>query len=334
MSQRAFVVGTRGSPLALRQTEIALQPLRAAHPETRFRVRPVRTAGDRSRASLSEIGGRGVFVAELERALLEGEIDIAVHSLKDMPSGATGGLTVAAVAERADVRDVLVSRDGCSLAGLPPGALVGSGSPRRAAQLLAARPDLRVADIRGNVDTRIRKVEDGQYDATVLAAAGLARLGWLDRASEVLSTEVMLPAAGQGALALEVRADDKEAIEVVAAADHPPSHRATAAERAFEARLGGGCQAAIAAYAVILRSGDRREASGATKNLGEAFSETLASSAQGVRLRLRGLVADPAGGHLLRGEIAGPVENAEALGVRLAETLLAQGAAALLEAVR
>ena len=174
----------------------------------------------------------------------------------------------------------------------------------RAAQLLAARPDLRISDIRGNVDTRIRKVEDGKYDATVLAVAGLARLGWLDRASEVLSTEVMLPAVGQGALALQVRADDSAAIELVAASDHPASHRATAAERAFEAHLGGGCHAAIAALGEVSGSG----------------------------LRLCGLVADPAGGRLLRGEVEGSLEDAEPLGVRLAQLLLSQGAAALLEA--
>ncbi|MHC4480792.1 MAG: hydroxymethylbilane synthase [Planctomycetota bacterium] len=305
VSGRTFVVGSRGSRLSQRQTELVLDALRQAHPDARFESQAIRTFGDKSRASLGEIGGRGVFVAELEHALLTGEIDIAVHSLKDMPSDATDGLAVAAVTEREDARDLLVSRDGLTLARLPDGAVVGTGSPRRAAQLLATRPDLRIADIRGNVDTRIRKVEDGRYEAAVLAAAGLARLGWLDRASEVLSTEVMLPAVGQGALALQVRADDKDAGEIVSAMDHPVSRRATAAERAFEARLGGGCHAAIAA-------------------LGEI---------SGADLRLRGLVGDPTGGRLLRGEIEGPVGEAEALGVRLAESLLSQGAADLLVAV-
>ncbi|HEU4758754.1 MAG TPA: hydroxymethylbilane synthase, partial [Dehalococcoidia bacterium] len=158
MSPRTFVAGSRGSALALRQTEIVLELLRAAHPEAPFEVRTIRTAGDRSRASLSEIGGRGVFVIELERALLAGEIDIAVHSLKDLPTQETSGLTIAAVPAREDPRDALVSRDNAALAELPAGAVVGTGSPRRAAQLLAARPDLRIADIRGNVDTRLRKV--------------------------------------------------------------------------------------------------------------------------------------------------------------------------------
>lgn len=264
----------------------------------------MRTAGDRSRASLREIGGRGVFVAELERALLAGEIDMAVHSLKDLPTRETEGLSIAAVARREDPRDALVSRGGLTLSRLPPGAVVGTGSPRRAAQLLSLRPDLRIADIRGNVDTRIRRVEAGEYEAAVLAAAGLARLGWLDRASQLLSPEEMLPAVGQGALAVQVRADDEEAAALARAADDPPTHLATAAERAFERRLGGGCQAAVAA-------------------LGEVA---------GGRLRLRGLVADPLGGSIIRGEVEGAAEEGEALGLRLAEELLARGAAALLEA--
>jgi hydroxymethylbilane synthase len=303
VSGRTFVVGSRGSRLSQRQTELALEALRRARPEARLEARVIRTTGDRSRASLSEIGGRGVFVVELERALLVGEIDIAVHSLKDMPSDATDGLAVAAVTEREDVRDALVSRGGLTLADLPGGAVVGTGSPRRASQLLAARPDLRVADIRGNVDTRVRKVEDGRYDAAVLAAAGLARLGWLERAAELLPTEVMLPAVGQGALALQVRADDAEASELVSALDDPASRIATAAERAFEARLGGGCHAAIAALSELNSAG----------------------------LRLRGLVGDPAGGRLLRGEIEGATDDAESLGVRLADRLIGQGARELLE---
>jgi hydroxymethylbilane synthase len=320
---RLFVVGSRGSRLSRRQTELALEALRRAHPGARLEVRAVRTFGDRSRSSLGEIGGRGVFVAELERALLAGQIDIAVHSLKDMPSQATDGLTVAAVTEREDVRDVLVSRGGLALADLPEGAVVGTGSPRRAAQLLAARPDLCIADIRGNVDTRIRKVEERQYDAAVLAAAGLARLGWLDRASEVLSTEVMLPAVGQGALALQVRADDAEAIELVSAADHPASRLATAAERAFEGRLGGGCHAAIAALGEVTRSVVLSPSAAIRVNSAQDLGDGL---------RLRGLVADPSGRRLLRREIEGPVAEAESLGTRLAERLIEEGAADLLAA--
>ncbi len=303
MSQRTFVAGTRGSRLALRQTEIVLDRLRAAVPQAQFEVRAIHTTGDRTDASLSEIGGRGVFVIELERALLSSEIDIAVHSLKDLPSQETPGLTLAAILEREDPRDALVSRGDATLRTLPKGATVGTGSPRRAAQLLASRPDLRIADIRGNVDTRIRKVEEGQYDAVVLAAAGLARLGWLARASETFEPDVMLPAPGQGALAVQVRSDDEDAGRIVGVADHPATRVAVTAERAFERRLGGGCDAAIAA-------------------LGEMTGD---------HLRLRGLVGD-ATGRLLRGEIEGDAADAEELGARLAERLIAEGAGALLEA--
>ncbi len=302
MSRTTFVIGTRGSQLALRQTNIVLESLRAAHPATGFEVRTIRTSGDTSEASLNEIGGRGVFVIELEQALLTGQIDIAVHSLKDLPSEETPGLTIAATPRREDPRDVVISRTGRPLRELPPGAAVGTGSARRASQLKALRPDLEIRDIRGNVDTRIRKVEEGQYEAIVLAAAGLARLGWLARATEILEPEVLLPAVGQGALALQARSDDAEAVTIVRAVEHAETHIAVWAERAFERRLGGGCQAAIAA-------------------LGEVTGE---------RLRLRGLVGST-DGRLLRGELEGKTHDAESLGTQLAEQLIAQGATALLE---
>ena len=305
MSSHTFRVGTRGSRLALRQTELVLEALRSARPSTRFQIKPIRTAGDKDRrGSLSEIGGRGVFVKELEQALLADEIDIAVHSLKDLPTEEASGIRIAAVAARADVRDVLVSRDGHKLADLPMAAVIGSGSPRRAAQLLAFRPDLRVADIRGNVDTRLRKVQEGEIDAVVLAAAGLARLGWLERASELIPLEVILSAVGQGALAVEVRTEDEEAVTLVQAIDHGPTRLATAAERAFLRRLGGGCHAAVAA-------------------LGQVSEDSL---------HLRGLVAGATGVRLLRGEIEGLASEAESLGTQLAQQLIAQGAEALLKA--
>ncbi|MCH8994556.1 MAG: hydroxymethylbilane synthase [Chloroflexi bacterium] len=204
---RTVVVGTRGSRLALRQTALVIDSLRACHPDLQFELREVRTEGDRRpEASLAKIGGQGVFVKELEAALIRGDVDLAVHSLKDVPVELSPGLTLAAMPERNDPRDTLVSRGGATLATLPEGAHVGTGSQRRAIQLRAARADLEPVDIRGNVDTRIRKVDEGQVDAVVLAAAGLGRLGLLDRAAEILPLEVMLPAVGQGALGLEVRA--------------------------------------------------------------------------------------------------------------------------------
>jgi hydroxymethylbilane synthase len=301
--RKGLIVGTRGSRLALQQTEIALAALRAAVPEATFEVQTIRTAGDSSSASLSEIGGRGVFVIELERALLEREIDIAVHSLKDLPTEETTGLAIAAVLAREDPRDALISRTGASLADLPAGSVVGTGSPRRAAQLAALRADLRIADIRGNVDTRMRKVESGEYDAVVLAAAGLARLGWVKRAAELFDYERMLPAPGQGALAVQVRTDDAATFGVVLAVDHAETRAAVTAERAFEKRLGGGCHAAIAALATVTDE----------------------------RIRLSGLVGEQEGGRMFRGEIDGTLVDPASTGLLLAEQLMDQGAAALLE---
>jgi hydroxymethylbilane synthase len=282
--------------------------MRVADSGATFQTLTITTSGDRTAQSLAEIGGRGIFVIEIERALLDGEIDVAVHSLKDLPSAETGGLTIAAVLTREDPRDALVSRNGEALSTLPAGAAVGTGSPRRAAQVLAMRPDLTVRDIRGNVDTRIRKVEEGEYDAVVLAAAGLARLGWLERAAQVFAPEEMLPAVGQGALAVQVRADDTEALALVRRADDFETRVAVTAERAFERRLGGGCHAAIGGYATV----------------------GFASAPEKRPVRLRGLVGGD--GRILRAEMDGLAGEVEALGVRLAEYLIAQGADALLEA--
>lgn len=310
MSARSFIVGTRGSKLALRQTEIASQALVAANSGLTLEPRTIQTEGDRSSASLSTLGGRGVFVIEIEQALLRGEIDIAVHSLKDLPSTETEGLTIAATLTREDPRDALVAKGGSQLNELPSRAVVGTGSPRRACQVLALRPDLQIRDIRGNVDTRLRKVQDGEYDAVVLAAAGLARLGWLNRASQLFEPEQMLPSVGQGILAVQVRSDDVEALAVVSAADDAAARAAAIAERAFERRLGGGCHAAIAGYATIGHG----------------------SSPDRAPLHLRGLVGEAPGGRLLKGEMSGVASEADMLGVRLAEFLIAQGAEELLGA--
>jgi hydroxymethylbilane synthase len=342
LDQLTFIVGTRGSALALTQTGFILEALRRAHPTARFETITIHTEGDRSAASLSEIGGRGVFVIEIERALLARDIDIAVHSLKDLPADETPGLTIAAVYEREDPRDVLVSRESLTLERLPAGANIGTGSPRRAAQIVAARPDLRIADIRGNVDTRLRKVQDGEHDATVLAAAGLSRLGWLDRATQIFETHEMLPAVGQGALAVQTRTDDAEAVAAVSALDHRDTRAAVTAERAFERRLGGGCHAAIAAYGVILSSTELSEQSKTSwrRNLGggaegattpERDEPPVGNRPSPDRLHVRGLVGDAAG-TLLRAEIEGDPADAESLGVALAERLIEQGAGAMLEA--
>mgnify|MGYP005840321771 CR=1 FL=1 len=301
---RALVVGTRGSLLARRQTEIVLDILSGRHPETRFEVEVMRTTGDRrANERLHRMREEGVFVKELESALLARRIDLAVHSLKDMPVDTTAGLAIAAVAKREDPRDALVTRDGLKLRDLPPGSRIATDSLRRACQLRALRPDLRIVSIRGNVDTRIRKVEAGEAEGVIVAAAALARMGWTGRAAGIMDERSMLPAPGQGAIALETRADDAAARDIASAANDVDSERATAAERAFLRRLGGGCRVPIAALGRI----------------------------EGVALRLAGLVGDAAGERIVRGEIAGPVDDAEALGARLAEQLLSEGARELLK---
>ena len=304
-------IGTRASALALTQTGHVAADLAAAGLEVET-VR-VRTEGDRNRASLAALGGTGVFVTALRDALLDGRCDVAVHSFKDLPTGAAPGLVVAAVPLRQDPRDALCARDGLTLAALPAGARVGTGSPRRAAQLRAARPDLDVVDLRGNVDTRLGRVAGGSgpgdLDAVVLARAGLARLGRLDAVTEVFEADVMLPAPGQGALAVEVRAEDADGDGPLAAALRTLDDRATrlavTAERALLARLEAGCAAPVGALAVPVECGD---------------------------LLLEAVVAGLDGTRVLRRTLRAPAPDVMAasdLGVRMADALLADGAAEL-----
>ncbi|MCI0343570.1 MAG: hydroxymethylbilane synthase, partial [Planctomycetales bacterium] len=243
-------IGTRGSALALVQAEGVRAALAAAHPRVRFVLRAIRTTGDAvTDVPLPKLGGAGVFVAEIRRALLAREVDLAVHSLKDLPTIPEEGLAVAAVLPREDPRDAAVTRGRVRLGELPPGARVGTGSPRRQSQLAAAYPRLSFADLRGNVPTRVKKVEDGELDAVVLAAAGLARLGRLEDAAEVLSPDVLLPAPGQGAVAVETRATDRAIRALVARLHDEATARATAAERALLRALGGGCHLPLGALA-------------------------------------------------------------------------------------
>jgi hydroxymethylbilane synthase len=297
---RDLVIGTRGSALARWQAEWVRERLRALGRGARLRV--IRTEGDRiAGRPLAAPGGKGVFVREIEDALLAGSIDLAVHSLKDLPTEQPSGLAIACIPAREDPRDVLVAPGAPTLATLPSGAVVGTGSPRRACQILAARRDLRIGDLRGNVDTRLRRLAEGRCDAVVLALAGLRRLG-VRFEGRPLEPEVMIPAVGQGALAVETRAED----DAIRALLQPLHHAGTAAEvraeRAFLRGLGGGCRTPIAASA--------RADAGA--------------------LRLTGLVADPAGESVLRDAIDGDAADPEAAGTRLARALLARGAADLL----
>ena len=297
-----IVVGTRGSPLALAQTQRAVDQLRAAYPDVAVDVQTMTTTGDASQETpLSELG-LGVFTRELEAALLNGSIDLAVHSLKDMSATQPEGLTIAAILEREDPRDVVVSRSGATLTELPAGAVVGTSSPRRAALVRVARSDLSVADVRGNVGTRIRKMHGGQYDALVLAAAGLVRLGRLDEAAEHLTPQLFTPAVGQGAIAVQTRAGDVELLGMLAAVEHEETRAAVTAERAFLRAMGGGCRTPMGAYGVV----------------------------DGGRLSVSGMAASVDGAQCYRATVSGDAANADALGEALAQRLLQDGASALL----
>jgi len=307
MQRSSVIIGSRGSALALRQAEIVRAHLAARYPDLAFSLRIIRTRGDRILdRPLADVGGKGLFTKELEEALLRKEIDLAVHSLKDMPADLPEGLHLAAILEREDPRDALVTRTGeGTVRMLPEGAIVGTSSARRLAQLRALRPDLDIRPVRGNVDTRLRKLDEGSYDAVILAVAGLVRLGLEARIAERIPIEVMIPAIGQGAIAVQTRVEDDEMTALLAPLDHPPTRAATMAERAFLQRLGGGCHVPIAAHAEIAADDPSR-------------------------LLLRGMVASPDGARLLRAHVAGPLTEAIALGHDLAERLLADGARAFL----
>ena len=297
-------IGTRTSALAMWQTTHVMAGLQAEWPDLQCHAVPFVTKGDKTLdKALPAIGGKGLFTAELEEALRQGEIDCAVHSLKDLPVENAPGLTLGAISARADVRDVLVGASGATLLGLDPGAVVGTSSNRRRAQLLALRPDLTVRSIRGNVETRIRKVRDGDYSATLLAAAGLQRLNLTHEASEWLDLAVMLPAPGQAALAIQCRADDQATHRYLSALHDPGTAVAVTAERLFLAALGGGCSAPVAAFARI----------------------------QADTVQMRALVGSPDGRTLIR--VAGEASDPETLAVTLAEDARRQGADRLLAAV-
>lgn len=299
-------LGTRASALARWQAEWVAARLRDAG--VPVELVPIGTHGDADRAHpIGALGTAGVFTKELQRALLDGRIDLAVHSLKDLPTDAVDGLLLAAVPPRETVRDGLIARDGRRLADLPRGAVVGTGSLRRRAQLLHVRPDLVLGDVRGNVETRIRKLDEGAFDAIVLAEAGLVRLGLAHRITEVLSPEVMLPAVGQGALGIETRADDATTLAAVAPLDDAATHAAVLAERTLLAELRGGCLAPVAAWARAAGEG---------------------------QLRLQAVVIGVDGRQRLAVDLLAEATAAVALGRRAAEQLLAQGAAALIAAAR
>ena len=305
-------IGTRGSPLALAQAEETRDRLAAAHPvlaaPDAVEIVVIRTSGDKIQdRTLAEIGGKGLFVKEIDEALLEERIDLAVHSMKDLPTWLPPGVALAAVLPREDPRDALFAREGGSLATLPAGAVVGTASLRRQAQVLLARPDLKVVPIRGNVGTRLAKLAEGQVDATLLAVAGLKRLGQSDKITAPLTLEEMLPAVAQGAIALEARADDTRVLDWLASLGDEETERRTAAERACLAVLDGSCRTPIAAYAEL--------------------------DAQGDGLWLRALVALPDGSQAHRTERRGARADAEALGQQAGDELRAAAGPAFFAAL-
>ncbi|WP_313450663.1 hydroxymethylbilane synthase [Stutzerimonas kunmingensis] len=303
---REIRIATRKSALALWQAEYVKARLEASHPGLKVSLVPMVSRGDKLLdAPLAKIGGKGLFVKELETALMENEADIAVHSMKDVPMEFPEGLGLYCICEREDPRDAFVSNHFDDLDALPPGSVVGTSSLRRQAQLLARRPDLKIQFLRGNVNTRLAKLDAGEYDAIILAAAGLIRLGFGERIRSSISVDESLPAGGQGAVGIECRTTDSELHALLECLNHAPTATRVVAERALNKRLNGGCQVPIACYAVL----------------------------EGEQLWLRGLVGQPDGTVLLRAEGRAPAADAEALGVQVAKALLDQGAEQILQAV-
>ena len=302
MDHRTIRVGTRTSALAVAQTDEVVGTLRMSFPDTQFQIVPITSEGDRNKDAPLLSLGRGTFANRLEQSLLDGDIDMAVHSAKDLASALPDGLVIAAYPERKDSRDVIVNRWGLRFDDLPPGATLGTSSPRRCGQLLSVRPDIQFVPIRGNVDTRLSKVGTDGCDGVVLAAAGLERLSRLDEATEILTPDLCVPDAGQGALAVETRFDDdlvKEMLEVV---NHPETWAAVTAERAFVQTAGGGCRVPVAAYAVV-----------------EAGA-----------LRIRTMACLPDGSRIFRKSVTGPADDPQLAGRAAAHALMQTGAESIM----
>ncbi len=301
-----IVIGSRGSQLALLQTNLVAQNLKDLV-SCEICIKRIKTRGDKILDSpLAKIGGKGLFVKEIELALERGEIDLAVHSMKDVPTDIPLGLSIAAILQRDDPRDVLISRDNIPLRDLPRKAVIATSSLRRKAQLLHFRPDIKLVDIRGNLDTRLKKLESGQFDAIIVAAAGIDRMGWSERVTERIPTEICLSAVGQGAIGIEARIDDQEMIELARQLNHHETWISISAERALMKRLGGGCQVPIAALGKV----------------------------QNNELRLTALVASLDGSKLVKDNIIGDPYRAQYLGILLAARLLERGADQILKEIR
>ncbi len=299
-------IGTRASQLAVTQATWVKHRIESTHPQIRVELTKITTKGDRILdVPLAKVGGKGLFVKEIEDALLAGEVDLAVHSMKDVPTELPEGLHIGVIPLREIPQDAFVSTRYASLDALPHGAKVGTSSLRRKSQLAALRPDLTIVDLRGNIDTRLRKLDEGLFDAILLAGAGLNRMGLQQRITTLLSAEQMLPAIGQGSLGIELRRNDQDLLQILQFLHDPDTAVTVSAERAFLLRLEGGCQVPIGAHALLA----------------------------GGTITLTGLIAGVDGRHIIKETMTGPAEQATALGTTLAESLLAQGGKALLDAV-
>jgi hydroxymethylbilane synthase len=312
MDKRTIIIGTRGSKLALWQAEWVKSEIRRLHPGMEVTLNKIKTTGDKILdVPLAKVGGKGLFVKEIEEALLSGAADLAVHSMKDVPTDFPEGLHLPVICKREDPRDAFIARIKDSkftiqnFESLPKGASVGTSSLRRSCQLLSRRPDLKIEQLRGNLDTRLRKLDEGQFTAIILAAAGVKRLGWADRITEIISPEISLPAIGQGAIGIECRSDDAFINALVAPMNHPETSICVRAERAFLKKLEGGCQVPIAAHARLV----------------------------GGKLVMDGLVGSITGDRIIKSHAEGPPDDAEILGISLAEAVLSQGAKEILDEV-
>jgi hydroxymethylbilane synthase len=306
MGKKLIRLGTRGSMLALWQANHIKERIEENSPDVSVELVKIKTTGDKILdVPLAKVGGKALFVKEIEEALLNGSVDIAVHSMKDVPTVIPGGLKIAVATKREDPRDALVSPSGNKFDELPGGALIGTSSLRRQAQVLSTRPDLRIEGLRGNLDTRLRKVSEGVFDAIILAAAGLNRMKWDDRITEYMDPAVMIPAVGQGALGIEIREGDAETGELISFLNHGETAAAVSGERAFLERLEGGCQVPIGAHGIV----------------------------QGKEIRITGFVARTDGTDVIRGKVTGELSDSAVLGIDLAEDILLRGGGDILEEI-
>lgn len=306
--RKKWIIGSRGSKLALWQSNHIAEQIKQHHPEIETEIRIIKTQGDKILdVPLAQVGGKGLFVKELEEALLSETIDLAIHSMKDVPTSLPAGLVIGAITERKDPRDVVITADGRKLNDLPANALIGTSSLRRIAQIRQLYPSFRTKDLRGNLDTRLRKLSEGLYDAVILAAAGVCRLGFDDQIAEYLSYERFLPAVGQGALGVEIRQSDREAGDLLKEINHTSTASAVQAERAFLAELEGGCQVPIGAFGTVIGNN---------------------------RLTLTGMVSSLDGVNFLRDKIEGKTADAESMGKELGDILRGRGADKILAQIR